>query len=29
MNRNVDQTLTWNGAAFDSGAMLNAFLPGA
>jgi hypothetical protein len=28
MNRNVDQTLTWNGAAFDSGAMLNAILPG-
>jgi uncharacterized protein (TIGR03437 family) len=28
LNRNVDQTLTWNGAAFDSGAMLNAFLPG-
>jgi hypothetical protein len=28
MNRNVDQTLTWNGAAFDLGAVLNAFLPG-
>jgi uncharacterized protein (TIGR03437 family) len=28
MNRNVDQTLTWNGAAFDPGAMLKAFLPG-
>ena len=28
MNRNVDQTLTWNGATFDSGAMLNANLQG-
>lgn len=28
INRDVDQTLTWNGAAFDSGAMLNAVLPG-
>lgn len=28
MNRNVDQTLTWNGAAFDSGAMLNAVVQG-
>lgn len=25
---NVDQTLTWNGAAFDSGAVLNVGLPG-
>jgi uncharacterized protein (TIGR03437 family) len=29
MNRNVDQTLTWNGAAFDSGALLYAVLPGS
>ncbi len=28
MIRNMDQTLTWNGAAFDSGAMLNAYLSG-
>jgi uncharacterized protein (TIGR03437 family) len=28
MNRNVDQTLTWNGTAFTSGAMLNANLQG-
>ena len=28
MNRSVDQTVTWNGAAFDSGAILNLALPG-
>ena len=28
MNRSVDQTLTWNGAGFDSGATLSAALPG-
>jgi uncharacterized protein (TIGR03437 family) len=28
MNRSVDQILTWNGAAFDSGSILNVALPG-
>jgi hypothetical protein len=28
LSRSEDQILTWNGSAFDSGATLNASLPG-